>query len=418
MNINNYENKIIQDIKNKKNDTLKEFLKEKDYSICNLSFEKLFFEHIDYTHWDFNFIIEYYEITKINDDGFWNNILKYNQSDENKKLDIYEYLMDMKKYNVINQQNCNGLFDDFLHWYDFGLQQIMTKDDFRDNNEKRVLNLLKNIIDKEEIILNSIDFLSMLNRKRVGFMLFPYYLEKRYTNMSSSEQNFIISHLFKIIDIYSDKPMNFTFTKLFLSERVKLEEYKNKITNFILKNRKEKNSIIVLNDYIPFHKTEDKWLFLLKKIKKYTVDFKSSNIKNLLNIAVNNYSINILNFFIENEGIIYKENKNENIIYMILNEKKNHDLMGSQGNFEYINKLSNNNGLDFFYFAVNHLNNEEKNQITYLFNEEWKKEFIEGLQYNHFSHSFITMFNTIEIMYIHNNLDHEESANIKIKKRI
>lgn len=420
--INHYSNKIIDDIKNKKNDTIKKLRTDiEHFSICNLPFSDMFFNNIDYIHWDFNFIVEYAHLTNINNEIFWQTVISSPYHSLTAKLDIYHYILDNNFLSILNNQaNQNRYFiDDFLKSYDLGIYNIITDDAFRDEDEKRLLLFIKKLIDCNDFHFSSYDIKSILYRKRTAFMIFPYFLEKAYTNMNEHDQNFILSNILKIVQVDYPSSLYFPYTTLFDNQKIKKDEYRNKILNFIFKKRKNKKEPIVMHDEIPYFHTEKIWLLILKKFKKHTPGFKSDMIKNLKHIITTTYSTQLLQFYIDNGGDLYSEDKNDNELFIFLSNKLRSDLFGKDNiQFEFAYNLSNEKSLEFFHHIINNFTDEEKAKSISSFLNEWRAEIL--TYKNNVSSELLGICGLLESMKIYKSLEdfnHEEKQDLINKKK-
>jgi len=420
--INHYSNKIIDDIKKKKNDIIKKLRTDiEHFSICNLPFSDMFFNNIDYTHWDFNFIVEYAHLTNIDNEMFWQKVLSSPYHSLTAKLDIYHYILDNNFISVLNNEtNQNRNFiDNFLKSYDLGIYNIITDDAFRDEDERRLLLLIKKLIDCEDFQFSSDDIKSILYRKRVAFMIFPYFLEKVYTNMTEHDQNFILSNILKIVQVDYPSSLYFPYTTLFDNQKIKKDEYRNKILNFIFKKRKNKKEPIVLHNEIPFIHTEKMWILILKKFKKHTPNFKSDMIKNLKHIITTIYSTQLLQFYIDNGGVLYSEDKNENELFVFLNEKLHCDIFrGHNIEFEFPYNLSNEKSLEFFHHIINNFTDEEKAKSINSFLNEWRADIL--TYKNNASSELLGICGLLECMRIYKSLEegnYKEKQDLTNKKK-
>lgn len=420
--INHYSNKIIDDIKNKKNDTIKELRTDiVHFSICNLPFSDMFFNNIDYTHWDFNFIVEYAHLANLNNEIFWQKVLSSPYHSLTAKLDIYHYILDNNFISVLNNEvNQKRYFiDNFLKFYDLGIYNIITDNAFRDEDEKRLLLFIKKLIDCEDFHFSSDDIKSILYRKRTAFMILPYFLEKAYTNMSEHDQNFILSNIFKIVQVDYPSGLYFPYTTLFNNQKIKKDEYRNKILNFVLKKRKNKKEPIVIHNEIPFFHTEKMWILILKKFKKHTPGFKSDMIKNFKHIVTTIYSTQLLQFYIDNGGALYSEDKNENELFIFLIEKLHRDIFSKDNiQFEFAYNLSNEKSLEFFYHIINNFTAEEKAKSISSFLNEWLAEIL--TYKNTASSELLEICGLLESMKIYKGLEnnkHKENQDLINKKK-
>lgn len=237
--------------------------------------------------------------------------------------------------------------------------------------------------------------------------------------MSEHDQNFILSNIFKIVNVDYPSSLYFPYTTLFDNQKIKKDEYRNKILNFIFKKRKNKKEPIVIHDEIPYFHTEKIWLLILKKFKKHTPGFKSDMIKNLKDISTTIYSTQLLQFYIDNGGALFSENKNENQLFIFLNEKLHRDIFGKDNiQFEFAYNLSNEKSLEFFHHIINNFTDEEKTKSISSFLNEW---FAEILTYkNTASSKLLEICGLLESMKIYTDLEnnkHKENQDLINKKK-
>lgn len=413
--------KLIKDIINsiKKGD-INFIKKNKDE---NIDWETLLLDNLPYV--DKSFFVNYIEQTITNTKSLYKNIITNKKYQLNlNSFVLYNLILD-KEYEIVNLffKNNPTFFLMVSHMFLTGLNSNIKSKNELTPKEIDFYNLLKKIIETDEIIVDNLGEY-LLNSKRSGFLLFPYYLEKKYKTCSATEQVNVIKKILVVLNIIHEQsePIIFPETTLFQGKKIKSKEFQKRMINYIFKNRNDPEEEIMIlrnnNNSTYFIKSESQQLiFLINHILKKIKNFDINKITNLTDIICLSKDYDLLKLYTDNNGKLYDKNSKD-ILSTFIN--LNNIYSFDPANSYYLLSILNHSESevykiyrDFFFHLFSILPEESQNDFI---NNKWDK--IVGNLSESLMSDTSRLITEIESLKLNKQVKSTEDDLKNIKKRI